>query len=124
IGDDTAWVAAARIQKHRNLQEAVLAVNHGRAGHLTDIGNLPKRDLRATGSGDQHVRNFHRVAPVLRRVTYAHGEAPTSFDCGGDVVFADGGLDHVLNCAHVDAVPGCSIAVRADVQIQPARDLL
>src|SRR6266446_6800182 len=106
IGNDTAGVTSARIEKHGNFEQSVLAVDHRRAGNLTDVSHLPERDLRARGSRDQYVGEVLGIAPVLRRVTHAHGKAPTPFDCCGDVVFADRSLDHILNCTHVDAVTG------------------
>ncbi len=39
---------------------------------LTDVGHLPKRDLRARGSADQYVGKVLKVAPVLRRVTHVY----------------------------------------------------
>jgi hypothetical protein len=32
---------------------------------LTDVGHLPKRDLRARGSADQYVGKVLKVAPVI-----------------------------------------------------------
>ncbi len=85
---------------------------------------MSKGNLRSARTGDEDVCYFARIAPVLRRVADAHGEAPTPFDCCGDVVFADGGLNYVLNRTHVDAVASRGFAVGADVEIQAARNLL
>src|SRR5260370_29967880 len=89
-----------------------------------EVGHGAEGDLGAGGSGDQYVGKVLRIAPVLRRVAYGHGEAPPPFDCCSDVVFADGGLNHVLNRTHVDAVAGRGFRVGTDVEIQTACDLL
>src|SRR5262249_15698635 len=116
IGNATAGVASACIEEHRNLEQSVFAVDHGRPRHLTDVGHLPEWDLCPRATCHQHVCKILRIAPVLRCVTHAHGESPAPLDGCGDVVFTDGGFDHVLNRTHVNAVASSRLAVRLDVQ--------
>ncbi len=123
VGDDAAGVAAARVEENGNFEQAILTVDHGRPGNLANVRNLPKGDLRPARARYQDIRDFIRVAPKFRRVAYAHGKTPPPFDSSGDVVFTDGGFNHVLDGADIDAVTGGSLAICPDVEIESAGHL-
>ncbi len=83
VGDYAAGIPATRIHQNRNFQQAILAVDLGRTGHLTDIRNLSQRDLRAVGSGHEYIRDLSWILSEFRRVAYPHRETPPPFDGGG-----------------------------------------
>lgn len=80
--------------------------------------------MRAVGGGDEHARQIVRTAAELWRITHADRETPAPLDGGGEVAFADGGLNHALHFTEVDAIARGSRAIGLDVEILCSGHLL
>ena len=75
------------------------------------------RSHRRRGRIDQQVLHVLFVLAEGAGVADAHGKSLASFHRHGDGLAAQGGFDHVLNVADVDAVAGRPVAVDLDFQV-------
>src|SRR5579859_7116941 len=89
-----------------------------------NIRNLPQWNLCSIRSCYENIGYICRIAAELRCVTYTHRETLPPFDGGSEIVFTDSCLDDVLDLANINAVTRSSLAVRRDIQVQTACDLL
>src|SRR6185436_12184321 len=58
-----------------------------------------------------------RARSKLLRVTHSCREPPSPFDRDGEIGLTDAGVDDVLDCGYVDAVPRGCLPVDLDVNV-------
>jgi len=121
--DKTADVTPAHIQQHRTAQQTVLARDHGRALHRSNVGQLCQGNRRPGWRRDGDLAQGLRTPTKLRRITNPDGKAAAAFDRDGEIGFAYALLDFILNRFRVDAVACGGGAINVNVDVRRAANL-
>jgi len=124
LGHETAQIPVFHIDAHHDAALAHFPADLGRAVFQANIGHGFQGHLDPGGGGDQHPADGFHVAPIAFRQAHGGGKAPFPFVNVRGFLAADGGLDHVVHVAGVEAQAGNGLAVDFHHQILLAGDPL
>src|SRR2546430_11904292 len=83
-------VARRNIDKDKSDELAILASDRGRTRFVLDVGQHRDGDLRPSWRGNEHPFERVEVFTKIARVACVHRISLAAFDCGRDVLAADG----------------------------------
>src|SRR5262249_46717067 len=102
----------------------ILARNHRRAHHDSDMGNVTQRDLRSVRSRDEDISECFDVFAKIPRVPHPNGETLASFDGKRHIFSTNRGFDHVLGIPDIDSISGGGGSIDANIKVRSPGDSL
>src|SRR5262249_13512005 len=120
----SADVATADIHQDSPAQQTILARNHRRAHHDSDMGNVSQRDLRSVRSGDEDIRERFDVFAKIPRIPHPNRETLASFDGKCDIFATNRRFDDVLGIPDIDSISGGCGSIDANIKVWSPGDSL